>query len=202
MEIKKQITLVTRRLKEIQGGLRTPESCLSQTLVMIMTDLAKVMETDLYSYRTVTMEHMLSSLSKTSAGILCIQVFHALARIDNQTPMENIMRGLMAPKLKWEVEERATEAATRESKEFIKNIEFLFVLTKKTRISKTLLRKQNGFEIIKDNLEEFEDAKERVDQLQQKLDKKKKKKNEQQQKLDELQQKLDKKTKTKSVNKL
>ena len=177
MEIKKQITLITRRLKEIQGGLLTPESCLFQSLTKIMTDLAKVMETDLYSYRAVTMEHMLSSLSKTSAGILCIQVFHALARIHNQTPMERIMRGLMAPKLKWEVEERAIEAATRESKEFMKNIEFLLVLTKKTRISKTLLRKQNGFEVIKDNLEEFEDAKERVDQVQeeQKLDKNKKK---------------------------
>ena len=90
-------------------------------------------------------------------------------------PLERIMRGLMAPKLKWEVEERAIEAATKESKEFMKNIEFLLALTKKSRISKTLIRKQSGFEVIKDNLEEFEDAKERVDQVQeeQKVDKNK-----------------------------
>ena len=72
------------------------------------------------------------------------------------------MIGLMAPKLKWEVEERAIEAATKESKEFMKNIEFLLALTKKSRISKTLIKKQNGFEVVKDNLEEFEDAKERI----------------------------------------
>ena len=179
LEIKKQITLITRRLKEIQGGLLTPESCLSKSLTKIMTDLTKVMETDLYSYRAVTMEHMMSSLSKNPTGILCIQVFHALARIKNQTPLERIMRGLMAPKLKWEVEERAIEAATKESKEFMKNIEFLLALTKKSRISKTLIRKQNGFEVIKDNLEEFEDAKERIDQVQeeQKIEKNKIEKN-------------------------
>ena len=85
------------------------------------------------------------------------------------------MRGLMAPKLRWEVEERAIEAASKESTEFVKNIEFLLALTRKTRIGKSLLRKQTGFQVIKDNLEEFEEAKERFDlaQEEQKLEKKK-----------------------------
>ena len=42
----------------------------------------------------------------------------------------------------------------------------LLVLIRKARIGKSLLRKHIGFSVIKDNLDEFEAAKERVDQVQ------------------------------------
>ena len=76
------------------------------------------------------------------------------------------MRGLVVPKQRWEVEETALENATKESKDFVKDIEFLLVLTRKGRIGKSLLRKHIGFSVIKDNLAEFEAAKERVEQVQ------------------------------------
>ena len=64
------------------------------------------------------------------------------------------MRGLLAPKQIWEVEETARENATKESKDFEKDIEFLLALTKKGRIGKSLLRKHIGFSVIKENLAE------------------------------------------------
>ena len=76
------------------------------------------------------------------------------------------MRGLVVPKQRWEVEETALENTTKESKDFVKDIEFLLALTKKGRIGKSLLRKHIGFSVIKENLTEFEAAKERVDQVQ------------------------------------
>ena len=76
------------------------------------------------------------------------------------------MRGLMAPKQRWEVEDTALENATKESKHFVKDIEFLLALTRKGRIGQSLLRKQIRFSVIKENLDEFEAAKERVDQVQ------------------------------------
>ena len=165
-EIKKQITLILRRLKEIQESLLNRKSCLSSNLSKIISDLTSALEDDLYPYKSVTIEHMVRSLSKTPNGILCIKVFNALDKIHNKTPLESIMRGLMAPTQKWEVEETALENATKESKDFIKDIEFLLALTRKGRIGKSLLRKHIGFSVIKDNLAEFEAAKERVDQVQ------------------------------------
>ena len=41
----------------------------------------------------------------------------------------------------------------------------LLVLIRKARIGKSLLRKHIGFSVIKDNLDEFEAVKERVDQV-------------------------------------
>ena len=76
------------------------------------------------------------------------------------------MRGLVAPTQRWEVAEMALENAAKESKEFIKDIEFLLALTRKGRIVKSVLRKQIGFSVIKENLTEFEAAKESVDQVQ------------------------------------
>ena len=76
------------------------------------------------------------------------------------------MRGLMAPKQRWEVEETALENATKESKVFVKDMEFLLALTRKGKIGKSLVRKHIGFLVIKENLAEFEAAKESVDQVQ------------------------------------
>ena len=165
-EIKKQIMLILRRLKEIQESLLNRESCLSSNLLKIISDLTSALEDDLYPYKSVTIEHMVRSLSKTPRGILCIKVFNALDKIHNKTPLESIMRGLMAPKQRREVEETALENATEESKHFVKDIEFLLALTRKGRIGKSVLRKQIGFSVIKENLTEFEAAKERVDQVQ------------------------------------
>ena len=75
------------------------------------------------------------------------------------------MRGLMAPKQRWEVEETALENATKASKDFVKDIEFLLALTRKGRIWKSLVRKRFGFSVIKEKLDEFEATKERVDQV-------------------------------------
>ena len=75
------------------------------------------------------------------------------------------MRGLLAPKLRWEVEETAFDNASKESSAFVKDIEFLLALTRKARFGKNLVRKHIGFTVIKDNLAEFEAAKERIDQL-------------------------------------
>ena len=76
------------------------------------------------------------------------------------------MRGLMAPKQIWEVEETARENTSKESKVFVKDMEFLLALTRKGRIWKSLVRKRFGFSFIKEKLDEFEAAKERVDQVQ------------------------------------
>ena len=140
-EIKKQITLILRRLNEIQQSLLNQETCLSSNLSKIISDLASALEDDLYPYKSVTIEHMVRSLSKTPRGILCIKVFNALDKIHNKTPLESIMRGLMAPKQRWEVEETALENATKESKHFVKEIEFLLALTRKGRIGHSILRK-------------------------------------------------------------
>ena len=48
----------------------------------------------------------------------------------------------------------------------MKDIEFLIALTRKGRIGKSLVRKHIGFLVIKENLAEFEAAKDRVDQVQ------------------------------------
>ena len=132
----------------------------------IISDLTSALEDDLYPYKSVTIEHMVRSLSKTPNGILCIKVFNALDKIHNKTPLESIMRGLMAPKQRWKVEETALENATKESKDFVKDIEFLIALTIKGRIGKSLVGKHIGFSVIKENLDEFEAAKDRVDQVQ------------------------------------
>ena len=47
----------------------------------------------------------------------------------------------------------------------MKDFGFLLVLIRKARIGKSILRKHIVFSVIKDNLDEFEAAKERVDQL-------------------------------------
>ena len=132
----------------------------------IISDLTKALEDDLYPYKSVPIAHMVRSLSKTPSGILCIKVFNALYKIHNKTPLESIMRGLVAPKQRWEVEETAWENATKESKDFVKDIEFLLALTRKGRIWKSLVRKRFGFSVIKEKLDELEAAKERVDQVQ------------------------------------
>ena len=165
-EIKKQMTMILRRLKEIQESLLNRKSCLSSNLSKIISDLTKALEDDLYPYKSVTIEHRVRSLTKTPNGILCIKVFNALDKIHNKTPLESIMRGLMAPKQRWEVEETARENATKESKVFVKDMEFLLALTRKGRIGKSLVRKHIGFLVIKENLAEFEADEERVDQVQ------------------------------------
>ena len=86
-EIKKQITLILRRLKEIQQSLLNPESSLSSNLSKIISDLASALEDDLYPYKSVTIEHMVRSLTKTPNGILCIKVFNALDKIHNKTQL-------------------------------------------------------------------------------------------------------------------
>ena len=165
-EIKKQISLIIRRLKDIQQSLLNPECSLSLGLSKVISDLTKHFEDDLYHYRSVTIEHILRSLQKTNSGVLCIKVFTALNRIDNLTPLIIIMRGLLVPRHRWEVEEAAAENATRESKAFMKDIEFLLAVTKKGRITNNLLRKHSGFTIIKENLDQFEAAKVICDQVQ------------------------------------
>ena len=52
-EIKKQITLILRRLKEIQQSLLNPESSLSSNLSKIISDLASALEDDLHPYKSV-----------------------------------------------------------------------------------------------------------------------------------------------------
>ena len=80
----------------------------------IISDLTSALEDDLYPYKSVTIEHMVRSLYKTPNGILCVKVSNALDKIHNKTPLESIMRGPMAPKQRWDVEETALENITKE----------------------------------------------------------------------------------------
>ena len=67
------------------------------------------------------------------------------------------------------VENIAKAKAEREADTFKKNVDFLFQLVKKGQVSRAFVRKHPGLKAIKENIEEFEAAKEAYEELQEQL---------------------------------
>ena len=163
-ELCKQMTVIIKRLKEVQSQL-DKESPLSPHLAKICEDYGRKCDTVLAQYRQVNLPHTMFALNKLEKGVLCLNVANAL----KTTPILNIMKGLLNPKDFREVEEIAKAKAEREAEKFKKNAEFLFLLVKRGQVSKAFVRKHPGLKIIKENIEEFEAAKEGFEVFQEEL---------------------------------
>ena len=127
----------------------------------------------------ITEDHILRYLPKVRLGALCIEVFIALTEIGNSTSLDVIMRGLLPPHEKTQIEKLAIDEAKTKSYNFIKDLEFLVMLTKKGRSPASLINKvvcrlffmifikhfqYDGFDILKMNIEQFEEAKAILDE--------------------------------------
>ena len=164
-ELKKQAVMIMRRLREIQDSLLIQNSSLSASLSFIIVDLSSVVENSMASYRCVTEDHLLDSLVRIDSGLLCVEVFKRLKEIGNKTSLESIMRGLMPPDDKNEAIDRAVHDAAQNTQRFLKDLDFLTMLTKKSRIGRNIIKKHVGFNSLKENIDAFEEAKERVDKI-------------------------------------
>ena len=94
------------------------------------------------------------------AGQLCIDVHKSL---QNVTSFDTIMSGLMPPDSKHDVETLAIETARMRCSGFIRDVEFLFALTKKGKTPLSVLSKVEGFKKLKMNIDTFEEAKSLAD---------------------------------------
>ena len=79
------------------------------------------------------------------------------------TSFDTIMSGLMPPDSKRDVETLAIETARMRCSGFIRDVEFLFALTKKGKTPSSVLSKVEGFKKLKMNIDTFEEAKSLAD---------------------------------------
>ena len=98
-------------------------------------------EKELEEMKMITEDHILRYLPKVRLGALCIEVFIALTEIGNSTSLDVIMRGLLPPHEKTQIEKLAIDEAKTKSYNFIKDLEFLVMLTKKGRSPASLINK-------------------------------------------------------------
>ena len=165
----KHLTIIIKRLKDIQAVLLHPNSDLFEGLSETIYGLNANLENNLVSFKTVTLRHKVEALNKVAAGVLCVKVFNSLQKIENKTPLVIIMRGLLDPKEFHEVEENAIKAAEEDMEEFEKDIELLLFLIKRGKLGKVLLKKTVRLKSIVNNIEEFESAKERLEIVEEQL---------------------------------
>ena len=90
-------------------------------------------ERELKDMKMITEDHIVRYLPKVRLGLLCLEVFVALTQIENQTSLEVVMRGLLPPHEKTQIEKLAIDEAKTKSYQFIKDLEFLVMITKKGR---------------------------------------------------------------------
>ena len=169
-DTKRKIVSMTRKIKEIKRFLLNSNSPLSLGLSHITELFHSTLEDNLFHYKIITLEQMFYGLAKTSRGVLCIRVFQELQKIENKTPLVTIMKGLLTPKEHRDVEETALEKADEELKCFLKDVDFLSTAIKRGRIPTSIVKKYDGvtMNVIKDNLGEFQSAKERLEEVQDK----------------------------------
>ena len=101
----------------------------------------EVTEKQLCEMRVITEDHILRYLPQARLGLLVGEVFAALTNIENQTSLEVIMRGLLPPHEKRKIEKLAIDEAKSKSHNFIKDLEFLILMTKKGRSPTGIINK-------------------------------------------------------------
>ena len=162
-DISKQIMIINSRLKGIQGTLGNSPSNLSEGISRIILDLNEVLVESFIKYKLVSVENTIDALGDAYNGELCIEVHNALQKSDRKTPLDIILRGLLSPEGIHSVRKLALVKARKELELFQKDIEILLVVTKKGKTVKSQVKKTERLKIIKNNLNEFDSAKEVLD---------------------------------------
>ena len=167
-EMTKQISIINSRLKAIQETLYQLQSgtSLSEGIARIMYELNEVIMDGYKKYKTVTFDNSVGALEKVNGGDLCVRVYFALQKSEKKTPLQTIMRGLMSPKAIQRAKEIANENAVEEWKEFSKDIENLTIIIKKGNTERQQLKTSGGIRVILENLDEFNFAKDALDNTQ------------------------------------
>ena len=165
VDLMKNVIMIIKRLKEIQGVLSSPNPTLLDGLSKLISDLDFNFEDKLENLKAVNIQHKVEALKKLTAGVLCVNVFHSLQKIGNKTSLANVMRGLLDPNEFLEVQENAKVIAEEALEEFESDIEFLLILIKRGNVAKPLLKNSNQLKVLRDHFEEFVSAKKRFDDL-------------------------------------
>ena len=168
-EMTKQIMHINSRLKLIQVALVHSSSTLSEGIGKILFDLNETMIDNFTQFRAISLETALDVLGEINNGLLCVKVYNALQKSERKTPLEIILRALLSPESMHKVEELAMEKTKKKLEIFQREMDILLTLTRKGRVSKSQMRRTERLKIIRDNLEEFDCAKEAVDNTQEDL---------------------------------
>ena len=166
VDLIKNINLIVKKLKEIQGVVINPKTGFLDGLLEIISFFNENLEDNFGKLKSVNIQHKVEALQKIPAGVLCVNVNEALKKIGNQTSLATIMRGLLDPTEFREVQENALLLAEEALEEFESDIEILLILIKRGGISKSVLKKSKRLKILKDHFEEFVSAKGRLEDIE------------------------------------
>ena len=166
VDLMKNVIMIIKRLKEIQGVLSSPNPTLLDGLSKLISDLDFNFEDKLENLKAVNIQHKVEALKKLTAGVLCVNVFHSLQKIGNKTSLTIVMRGLLDPNEFREVQENAKILAEEALEEFESDIELLIILIRRGNVAKSSLKKSFHLKVLKDYFEEFVSAKERLEVLE------------------------------------
>ena len=165
------MTVTIRKLKEIKKYLIHQKSPLSHGLSDIAAHLQAELQDDLYHLQIITEDQVISALyQKEERGILCVQVYQELQKIGNKTTLVTVMKGLLTPNEHKDVEELSLAEAEEELRIFLKDVEFGSQAVRRGSITASVVNKYEGvvMRVIKDNLGEFQAAKTRMEEVQDK----------------------------------
>ena len=167
VDLIKNVIMIIKRLKEIQGVLISPNPSLLDGMAKLISDLSSNLEENLESLKAVNIQHKEEALRKlpVPAGVLCINVHHSLQEIGNKTSLAVDMRGLLDPNEFLEVQENAKIIAEEALEEFESDIELLLILIKRGNVGKPLLKNSIQLKVLRDHFEEFVSAKKRLEDL-------------------------------------
>ena len=91
--------------------------------------------------KVITEDHIMRYLPQARLGLLVREVYTALTDIENPTSLDVIMRGLLPPHEKRNIEKLAIDEAKSRSHNFIKDLEFMILMTKKGRSPTVIINK-------------------------------------------------------------
>ena len=91
--------------------------------------------------KVITEDHIMRYLPQARLGLLVREVYTALTEIENPTSLDVIMRGLLPPHEKRNIEKLAIDEAKSRSHNFIKDLEFMILMTKKGRSPTVIINK-------------------------------------------------------------
>ena len=170
-DTKRKIVTAIRKIKEIKKFILNSNSLLSHGLFQVTEHLHQELKDDLYHYKIVTLEQIVYALyQKEKRGVLCVRVFQELQKIGNKTPIETVMKGLLTPNEHRDVEKISLAKAEEELRMFLKDVEFVSTVIRRGQISSSVVKKYEGvvMRVIIDNLSEFQSAKRRLEEVQDK----------------------------------
>jgi UDP-N-acetylmuramate-alanine ligase len=170
-DTKRKIVTAIRKIREIKKFILNSNSLLSHGLSQIAEHLHQELKDDLYHYKIVTLEQIFYALyQKEKRGVLCVRVFQELQKIGNKTPIETVMKGLLTPNEHRDVENISLAKAEEELRIFLKDVEFVTTVIRRGQISSSVVKKYEGvvMRVIIDNLGEFQSAKRRLEEVQDK----------------------------------